>query len=388
MARVYGFGIIGTGVICDNHALALSKLEHRARLIAAADIDEDKLRAVSAKHFVPHTYTDYRKLLRRDDIDVVTVATPPVTHEELVMAALEAGKYVICEKPLAPTLEAADRIIDAARQYPNKLAVVHQQRFLPEVQKTVWLRDGGWLGELQFVSFKRLSSFAAPGAGGAPWWGRWQVAGGGVVMTQFIHELDLMIHILGTPVEVSGVMATLQQDIESEDTFAATIRFENGAIGSCCSTLNSHKHLSTFDVVGSRASVHSPWELHANADEHHAKMHAAIGKSFPPDRLRKRSLPRRAVGKVLRKLGWQPRIRPEYTNNLHVPYVAAFLDAIETGCKPPVTPEESRVALELCAGIYTSALTNGPVSLPLGRSSVCYRGVRADDYNTGQRVSP
>lgn len=128
---------------------------------------------------------DYKALLARSDIDVIDICTPPFLHERMILDALNAGKHVVCEKPLAHTLESADRIIEAANQAPGKLAVVYQQRYLNAVRRMIHLRDSGQTGRLLFGRFSRYSRTT-----GVEWWGRWGTSGGGAVMTQFIHELD------------------------------------------------------------------------------------------------------------------------------------------------------------------------------------------------------
>src|SRR5262249_1325346 len=153
--------------------------------------------------------------------------------------ALDAGKFVISEKPLAHTLSADDRILAAAKKRPGKLSTVHQYRYLPEVQRTCWLRDQGRLGRLLFVRFSRFARWekpakqpgrAKPSKKRSAWWGEWTTAGGGMAMTQLIHDLDLMLHIFGPVAEVQATMETLREPIESEDTCAATVRFANGAL--------------------------------------------------------------------------------------------------------------------------------------------------------------
>lgn len=395
MGKGFGVGIIGAGVMFGHHAAALKALENRARLIGVADLDESKLRSASARHFVPYTYTDHRKLLARDDIDIVTITTPPSAHEQLVVEALDAGKHVICEKPLAHTLEAADRIIDIASRSQGRLTVGYQHRFWPEIKKLVWLRDNGWLGDLQSGSFMRMTPFTKSAA--TDWWGRWEIAGGGLVMTQFIHELDLMIHIFGEPVEVYAVVDTLQQDIESEDTLGATVRFESGAVVTCCSTLNAHggETLLRYDIVGSRASAHFPWAIYASDLKHRREMLRALETAMPgPKPVRQslpvramhnlerkvdgtHSLPARAMRKALRRLGARSQLGSQV---YRTSYIAAFLDALENGGEVPVSHEEARRSLELCTAIYASALSGTVVSLPLDESSVCYRGITTDVY--------
>ncbi|HKR96980.1 MAG TPA: Gfo/Idh/MocA family oxidoreductase, partial [Candidatus Angelobacter sp.] len=106
-----GFGIVGAGRIFEQHAIACNSLGGRARLLALADIDEAQLQKAVGKYSIPFATDDYRSLLDRNNIDVITVCTPPVLHERVVVDALQADKFVVCEKPLAHTLESADRII-------------------------------------------------------------------------------------------------------------------------------------------------------------------------------------------------------------------------------------------------------------------------------------
>src|SRR5258707_13983896 len=268
-----GIGIVGAGRIFEQHAIACTSLGGRAKLLAIADIDEARLQKAAYQYSIPLAAVDYRSLLDRNDIDVITVCTPPVLHERVVVDALEAGKFVICEKPLAHTLELADRIIAVAKKHPGKLSTVYQFRYLPEVQRTLWLRDHGRLGKLLVGRFHRFAKFEAPARpakDGKPakpakkrshWWGQWQTAGGGVVMTQLIHEIDLMQHIFGRTTEVTATMETLREPIESEDTCAATVRFESGALVSCQGTMTAQRSSHGFDVIGDRASAHSPWAV-------------------------------------------------------------------------------------------------------------------------------
>jgi len=362
MSETIGVGVVGTGVIFQRHAEAYAELGPRVRLAAVAEVDESKLRRAITRYSVPFGCRDYRQLLERKDVAIVTVCTPPCFHDQIVIDALEAGKHVVCEKPLAHTLEAADRIRKVAERFPGKLSTTFQFRYLPEVQRTVWLRDHDRLGRLLFGRFSWYGRFHKPGRPRMEWWGRWEVAGGGAVMTQLIHEIDLMCHIFGPPVEVSAVVDTLKEPIESEDTCAATVRFRNGAIACCYSTMSAQRFAQGFDVFGALASVHHPWALEC-MDE---------------------GWRRRAVDDVL---AVYPLTGDEAANP-HVPYVAAVLDAIEAGTPLPIGPDEAAASLEVCAGIYAAALLGRPVSLPLDRTNRFCRGIAASDYEWHQGGRP
>lgn len=369
-------GIVGAGRIFEQHAMACNSLGGHARLLAIADIDEGQLQKAAGKYSIPFAATDYRSLLARKDIDAITICTPPVLHERVVIDALEAGKFVICEKPLAHTLESADRIIAVAKNHPGKLSTVYQFRYLPEVQRTLWLRDHGRLGELLFGRFHRFAKFEAPARPAkdgkpakpakkrSPWWGQWQTAGGGLVMTQLIHEIDLMQHIFGRATEVTATMETLREAIESEDTCAATVRFESGAMVSCQGTMTAQRSNHGFDVIGDRASAHSPWTVESLDTNWRDESLHAVWEAHP--------------------LTETPATKP-VGDSAHAPYLADVVAAILEGRPLPIGPEDARASLEICTAIYASALSGRPVTLPLDHTNNCYAGLTTAIYDGRQR---
>jgi UDP-N-acetyl-2-amino-2-deoxyglucuronate dehydrogenase len=371
-----GIGIVGAGRIFEQHAMACNALADRARLLAIADINEAQLQKAASQYSIPFAAADYRSLLDRSEIDVITVCTPPALHERVVVDALESGKYVICEKPLAHTLESADRIIAAAKKHPGKLSTVYQFRYLPEVQRTIWLRDSGRSGKLLFGRFHRFAKFEAPPRPAkegkpakpakkrSPWWGEWQTAGGGVVMTQLIHEIDLMLHIFGKAIEVTATMDTLREAIESEDTCVATVRFESGAMVSCQGTMTAQRSSHGFDVIGDRTSVHFPWTLESlDASWRDDSLHAVL-EAYP--------------------LAGTPAVK-HAASSPHTPYLSDVVAAVLEERPLPIGPDEARASLEICTAIYASALSGRPVRLPIDYSNNCYGGLTTAVYDGRKR---
>ena len=362
MSERVGIAIVGAGTIFEEHASAVAELSDRARLVAVCDVDERRLRAAASRHRIPVACSDHRRLLELDDVDLVVVCTPPNLHEPVVVEALRAGRRVVCEKPLAHSLEAADRIIDVALPLDGRLSVVHQFRYLPEVRRTVWLRDSGALGPLLFGRFHRFARFRRPGKPSrAGWWGRWDVAGGGVVMTQLIHELDLMCHLFGEPVQAWGRVATLKEAIESEDACVASVAFAGGALCSCQATMSAHRSSAGFDVIGAEGSTHAPWAFECL------------------DRSRRAELRDAALAAV-------PGPPPDDRSSAHLPYIAAVLDAVEAGRPLPIGPSEARRSLELATAIYASSLGSEPIGLPIAPGDRLYRGVDRADYRAGPHL--
>lgn len=359
-----GVGLVGAGIIAEQHAKAIADLGDRMRVAAVADVSAENLEAFAAKHGVAHAFADHRGLVACDDVDVVAICTPPCFHEQAVVDALEAGKLVLCEKPVAHTLEITDRIVEAARAYPGRLSFVHQFRYLPEVRRAIWLRDHGHLGTPVYGRFSRFARFNRPGkAARREWWGAWQVAGGGAVMTQLVHELDLMCHMFGDAAEVTAMIDTLAQPIESEDSVSATVRFDSGAMVSVFGTMNAWKSMAGFDVLGSEGSAHSPWRYEAPDKEARAEGLRAAEEACPDSDVAGDS-------------------------SDHTAYYREILAAIDAGEPLPIGPDDARRAVELATAIYASALTSAPISLPLTPLTPCYGGISTHDYDGRSRPQP
>ena len=373
---VRGVGIVGTGVVFTEHAAALAALGGRLRLVGVAEVDDHRRRAATEACFVPYATNDYRELVERPEVDVVVVCTPPAVHEAVIVDALAAGKYVVCEKPLAADLETIDRIIDVARSAPGRLSTVYQWRYRPEVRRMVHLIEEQRLGRLLLGHFQRFARLPA-GHDVAGWWGRWDRAGGGAVMTQAIHEIDLMLHLFGSATSVRAEIATIGLAIESEDSATAVVHFANGALGMLTVSVATHDAATRFDVVGEDAGLHLPWRITAR-DERVRRQLAAEARAVTPD---PGWLDRPEVVRLRGKLRRvSPRIGPPAAVPLHLHYWEAIADALEAGEPLPVGPVEARRSVELVTAIYTSAIEDRTVSLPLGPDTAYVGGVTAGDY--------
>jgi len=211
------------------------------------------------------------------------------------------------------------------------------------------------------------------------WWGRWDMAGGGMVMTQFIHELDLLIHMLGRPVQVTAEIDTRCAPIESEDTFSAEVEFDNGSRATCVGSIDDEA-VNTFEVKGAFATVESPWALHL-ANGQASRAIKQLNRVFPPPpKPPSRHILARGARKLLRTLRLGGHVQSTKPPNLHLLYYSALLDAIDAGEELPVPAAEARAAVELCTAIYTAGMTGTAVSLPLGNDSLFYGGVTAEAY--------
>lgn len=230
-----GFGIIGCGVGATFHLAGIRNAQN-TKVIAVADTVSHKAERFAKEHNIPAWYTDYRKLLNRLDIEIVCICTPSGLHSDIAVEAAKAGKHIICEKPIDVTLPAADRMIDAAEQAKVKLGIVHQWRTYDSFQKVRQAVQEGWLGKM-VLGDAYLKYYRAQGYyDSAVWRGTWAMDGGGVLMNQGIHAIDILPWIMGDVDSVYAKADHLVRNIEAEDTAVVVLNYKNGAYGTIIGT--------------------------------------------------------------------------------------------------------------------------------------------------------
>ncbi|RLE09164.1 gfo/Idh/MocA family oxidoreductase [Candidatus Aerophobetes bacterium] len=250
-----GYGIIGCGRIFPFHARAVRKLPE-VELVAVSDIVEERARKGAQMFGAKAWYTDYRKLLDRKDIHLVSICLPHHLHAKASIDAAMRGKHVLCEKPIAINEEEARRMIDECRRRKVKLAIISQNRYNDASQKLYKAFQEGRFGRLvlgcaDVKNHKDQSYYDRD-----EWRGRWATEGGGSLTTQAYHIIDLLRWIMGPVRSVCAHMATLTHDIEVEDTATATLEFENGALGEISSTNSSPIGFSTrLEIHGENGSA-------------------------------------------------------------------------------------------------------------------------------------
>ena len=239
MSNPVRFGIIGCGSIATFHAQAVEAIPE-ARLVAACSGSfEGAIRFADAHPgVVPCESLD--ALLARPDVDAVCICTPSGQHTPQAIAAMRAGKHVVCEKPMSLTLAEADALIAAERETGLKVCIISQFRFSPAVAELRRALDAGAFGRIVSgsLSMKYFRSHAYYDS--AAWRGTWAMDGGGALMNQGIHGVDVFRYLMGPVRSVHALTRTLTRRIEVEDSAAAVLEFENGALGTlqasttCC----------------------------------------------------------------------------------------------------------------------------------------------------------
>src|SRR5882724_350059 len=224
-----GFGIVGLGMVADFHAQALAGVSG-ARLAGVASRNRDKAHAFVQKHRVPFVGATVAELVARPDIDVVCITTPSGEHLAPALAAIRAGKHVVIEKPIEVTPERADEILRAADDAGVRVAPIFQARFGDGARAVKAALDAGRLGRLvlasNYVKWHRTAQYYTGTRGTL------RVDGGGVVINQAIHGLDLLLWFVGLPTEVfAWTTRRVHLGIEAEDTACAALKFADGALG-------------------------------------------------------------------------------------------------------------------------------------------------------------
>ncbi len=224
-----GFGIVGLGMVAEFHAQAIAAL-NGAKLVGVASRHTSKVSDFAAKHHVPFHTTDLAALLARPEVDIVCITTPSGAHLEPSLAAIRAGKHLVIEKPIEITLARTDEILRAAEAAGVRIAPIFQNRFGEGARTVKAALDAGRLGRLvltsTYVKWHRTAQYYTPPRG------LYANDGGGAVMAQAIHGLDLLQWFVGLPAEVfAWKTRRVHTGIEVEDTAVAALKFPGGALG-------------------------------------------------------------------------------------------------------------------------------------------------------------
>lgn len=255
MTEKLGVGIVGLGMASLPHARGLLALSDRIEVLHAFSPSADRRAAFAKAHGLPTTGT-IEAIFGDPRVDAVLVLTPPNTHLEIVQMAAAAGKHVLLEKPLEISVERAEQLVAVAEAAGITLGIVLQNRFRPAAQKLKTIIGEGRLGQLVHVS-ARTSYWRPQSYYDEPGRGTLARDGGGVLLTQAIHNLDLMISFVGAPDTVTGFVATSPVHfMEGEDVAAATLRFRNGGLGSITATTCAFPgHADVIEIIGDSGSA-------------------------------------------------------------------------------------------------------------------------------------
>ncbi len=353
--------LIGCGKVGQIHAAALRDLPE-SDFVAVCDSDRGRAAAFAARYGVPHSYTDVSTMCRDAAVQAVCVCTPHPLHAAPVIAAAEAGAHALVEKPLAASLADCDAMLAAAHKAGTTLAVVSQRRLYEPVLRMKAAIDAGKIGRPVLGVFSMFSWRDQAYYESDPWRGKWATEGGGVLVNQSPHQLDLLRWFMGEIDEVSGYWANLNHPtIEVEDTALAMIRFKNGGLGSIVTSLSQKPGIYT------KVHVHGSNGASVGVEtDRGATFVAGVSAIAEPPLTDLWTIP----GEEHLLAGFQAEDRARFaavnaTTHYHALQIKDLLRSILDSRPPLLTGEDGRAVVELFTAIYRSNREQRAIKFPL-----------------------
>ncbi|AZP16260.1 Gfo/Idh/MocA family protein [Streptomyces aquilus] len=362
--------VIGTGAIArGSHLPALAELaeEGETEVVAAVDIDATAVEEFCAAGGIPHAYTDLDRMLREQRPDLVTICTPPTLHREQSIAALRAGAWVWCEKPPVPTLAdyAAVEAEEGVESGPYS-SIVFQHRFGSGTRHVSRLLAEGALGR-PLVAHCQTTWYRDTAYYSVPWRGRWATEGGGPAMGHGIHQMDLMLDLLGPWSEVRAMAARLVHDVETEDVSTALVRFRNGTMATIVNSVLSPDEVSRIRIDCERATV----ELTHLYGHSNANWHITPAVGVPGDEA----------------AAWRD-FGPDVPSS-HLEQLRELVASMRAGERPRSSGADGRTSLELVAALYKSAFTDVTVKAgEIGPGDPFYTAMHGDAPGWAPAAAP
>ncbi|MEK3720308.1 Gfo/Idh/MocA family protein [Paenibacillus sp. FSL H8-0034] len=346
--------IVGTGGISAAHLAAYISFPERCQIVALCDIYPEKAAILKEQHKLNcDIVSDSADLASRDDIDLVSICTPPYTHADLSIQFLNAGKHVLVEKPMSSSLAECDRMIAAAEKAKKILSVVGQNRFRDPIMKLKQVLDSGKMGK---VVHAQVESYWWRGHVYYDlWWrGTWEKEGGGCTLNHAVHHIDMLQWMMGMPTKVQAIMSNTSHDnAEVEDLSIAVLSYPSGALAQITSSVVHHGEEQQLIFQGEKARISAPWKVYASVPKENG---------FP-----------------IKNVELENEIEQLYNELPPVPYsghqgqIDNVLSAIENDTLTVlVDGYEGKKTLELITAIYMAASTGQQVELPLQPDSLFY----------------
>ena len=338
MSGIKKTAIIGCGLISKNHFKAMKNVD-TAEVYAVCDIDREKAEKAAAEYGISKVYDDYKAMLQDEAIDVIHICTPHYLHSRMAVDSLNAGKHVLCEKPMALSSEDAGKMIEARDKAGKQLAVCFQNRYNEASIYMKQVMESGALGKLLGargqVTWNRKPEYYTT----SPWRGRWATEGGGVLINQAIHTFDLLQWLTCEMKTVEASISTkrLKEAIEVEDTVDVLMTGPDGErilfYASNCYVKNAPVELEIIGENGSLKMIGNQvyTELDGKVEMHDYSSGVVLGK--------------------------------DYWGSGHGFLIQDFYDCIETGRTFPVGGEEAIVSVKLLESVYASGRNGGSITL-------------------------
>ncbi|MGY6501816.1 MAG: Gfo/Idh/MocA family protein [Acidimicrobiales bacterium] len=351
MGDPLGVAVVGLNV-GKAHLWAYQQLPERYRVVAVCDLDAGRAERAAARNPGSVASTDLAEVCARDDISVVNLCTPPGLHLDQIAQVLDAGKHVVCEKPLVGSLAAVDTVARLEADSDRRVMPIFQYRWGRGLQRIKHLVDTGVAGPANTssveVAWRRRADYYA-----VPWRGTWAGELGGVLTSHAIHALDMLTYVAGPVASVFARTTTRVNAIETEDCAAATFEMADGSLATLVATLGSSQeitrhrfnfaHLAAESGTSAYESSGEPWTVTPDSVEDEAAIERAMAEFVPG-----------AEG--------------------YVGQFERFADALAGGGELPVTVSDARAALELLTALYVSSRERREVVLPIDPDHPAHSG--------------
>jgi predicted dehydrogenase len=348
-------GVIGAGHQGVIHVERYLALRDTVQVVAICDPDRNAVDSVARKYGVENKYSDYQKLLE-DDIDAVSVCAPNYLHKPMAVAAAEAGKHILLEKPIALTLDDADEIISAVQKRDVMLMVAFNQLFTPMVQKARSLIDSGKLGKLAIGNVERYANYSQTSRSDFGWRSDNERVGGGSLIESGIHKISILYYLLGGVDSVVALSKKLTMDIDGEDNIKLLATHRSGAIGSVTSSWTSEirgPEQDRISIYGDKGSVIAYGSF--NKGTGHLELSDA------------------SVDEYNRTHYWFPQTgtsRDKYRSarkvyDTYQNEIGHFVDCVLNDKTPMVTGHDARAIQEIAIAAYESVEKQSVITLPL-----------------------
>jgi predicted dehydrogenase len=352
--------LVGCGKVGHTHAAALRGM-NGAELVAVCDAQAERAAAFAAR-YGGRPFSDVAAMLRDARPDAVLIATPHPLHAAPAIVAAAAGAHVLVEKPLAANLADCDAMIAATRKAGVYLGVISQRRLYEPVRRMKAAIDAGKLGRPALGVFIMYSWRDPAYYASDPWRGKWDTEGGGVLVNQSPHQLDLLQWFMGPIEEINGAWANVNHpSVEVDDTAVAVLRFKNGGVGSIVTSVAQRPGIYT------KVHVHGSSGASVGVEtDRGATFIAGVSRVAEPALNDVWTIP----GEEHLLAAFQAEDRARFaqidsTTHYHALQIGDFLEAIRAGRPPLVTGEEGRTVVEMFTAIYRSQREHLPIRMPL-----------------------
>lgn len=343
MSTIKTVAVVGLGIGRSHLLEGYANHRDKFRVLALCDLDQTRLGKVADEFGVERRTTSFDEVLAMADIDIVDVCTPPMVHKPQILAALAAGKNVVCEKPLVGSLSDVDDVVAAEKASRGSVMPIFQYRWGTGFRKAQSVLKSGFAGQAYVATaethWKRAADYYA-----VPWRGRYDTELGGVLLTQAIHLHDMLCELMGPIASLSAYTATRVNPIEVEDCASAALRFASGALGTLSATLGGADEISRLRLTFENVTIESgleayapgndPWTFKARDPARQAELDAIVAAVAP--------------------------VKPRFAGQME-----DYHASLTAGGPPPVTLADARRSLELITALYDSAERESVVRLPL-----------------------